>query len=90
MKNPLQTLLVAGVIAVTTASAAFAGGNPQLMAQRNWEYFNQQKNTQSAKTSGTQQVSDNMATPKTSEYPCGNCVYDQKAGGYVPKTIHTK
>lgn len=90
MKNPLQTLVIAGIIAATTATAAFAGGNPQLMAQRNWEYFNQQKNSQSAKTNGTQQASDNVASPKASEYPCANCVYDHQAGGYVPRNIHTK
>ena len=90
MKNPLQILVIAGVIAATTASAAFAGGDPQLMAQHNWEYWNQQKNSQSAKTSGTQQVSDSTATPKASQYPCPNCVYDQQAGGYVQKTIHQK
>ncbi len=84
MKNPLLTLVVAGVIAITTASAAFAGGNPQLMAQRNWEYFNQQKNTQPAKSGSAQQVSD-ATVQKASEYPCGNCVYDHQLGGYVQK-----
>lgn len=85
MKNPLQTLMIAGVIAVISSSAAFAGGNHQLMTQRNWEYFNQQKG-EAGKSSAVQKVSDTIATPKASQYPCANCAYDQQAGGYVQKT----
>ena len=85
MKNLFKTVVLAGVVAAAASSAAFAGGNPQLMAQRSYEYWNQQKNTQPAKPSGTQQVSDTAAMPKASQYPCPRCVYDEQAGGYVQK-----
>ena len=90
MKNPLQTLVLAGVVAVATSSAAFAGGNPQMMAQRDWDYWNQQHKAESAKANGMQRASDTTTAPQASQYPCPNCVYDQQAGGYVPKTVHTK
>lgn len=83
MKNPLQTLVIAGVIAITTASAAFAGGNHQQMAQRNWEYWNGKK--AESKANVERQVSETPAAPKASQYPCPRCVYDQQAGGYVQK-----
>ncbi len=84
MKKLFKTFVLAGVLAVATTSGAFAGGNHQAMAQRNWEYFNQKK-VESGKASGVQQVSDTLAAPKASEYPCANCVYDQQQGGYVQK-----
>ena len=89
MKNLFKTVVLASVVATATSSAAFAGGNPQLMAEHNWEYWNQHK-AESSKTTGTQQASDSATSmPKASEYPCGNCVYDNQIGGYVQKT-HTK
>jgi len=83
MKKLFKTFVLAGVLAAATTSGAFAGGNHQAMAQRNWEYFNQKK--ESSKASGVQQVSDTVAAPKASQYPCANCVYDQQQGGYVQK-----
>lgn len=84
MKNLFKTVILAGAIAAATSSAAFAGGNPDRMAQRSYEYWNQ-KNAESTRTSGTQQVSDTAAMPKASQYPCSHCIYDEKAGGYVKK-----
>ena len=84
MKKLFKTFVLAGVLAAASTSGAFAGGNHQAMAQRNWEYFNQKK-VEAGKTSGERQMSETATTPKASQYPCANCVYDQQAGGYVQK-----
>ena len=89
MKNPLQTLVLAGVVAIAASSAAFAGGNPQLMGQRSWEYWNQQHKAEADKLSGMRQASDSNAGQAT-QYPCPNCTYDQQTGGYVQKPYGKK
>ena len=89
MKNLLQTVVLAGVVAAAASSAAFAGGNPQLMAQRNWEYWQQHK-AESDKANGVRQVSDSNAPSQASQYPCPNCTYDQQTGGYVQKPYGKK
>lgn len=90
MKKLLQTAILAGVVAITATSGAYAKSHPRTTEQqridRNAEYWNG-KNTESSKTSGERQVSDTGYTPKASEYPCGNCVYDSNLGGYVQKTV---
>ncbi len=91
MKNPLQTLVLAGVVAIASTSGAYAKSHPRNAEQqridRNAEYWNG-KNAESANAAGAQKVSDTGAyRPRVSEYPCGNCVYNSDLGGYVEKTV---
>lgn len=93
MKNLLQTLVLAGVVAVAATSGAYAKNHPvpaqQQRIERNAEYWNG-KNAESGKASGERQMSDITAMPKASQYPCAHCVYDQQLGGYVQKDYGKK
>lgn len=87
MKNLLQILILASVVASATASAALASNYPTYRQEvdRELDMDYGDRSAESRKAGGDSQKAGVTNTPDVSQYPCPRCVYDHKLGGYVAK-----
>lgn len=86
-----KTLMFAALVASTSISAAYAGGDQaqRRIGEENAAYFAQKGQSDSGmatKKAAGDSMKQDMQNSSASQYPCGGCIYDEKAGGYVLKT----
>jgi hypothetical protein len=81
----LRTLAFAGIVTLTAASAALAGGDQiqQRRAMEDAAYWQGRNAAQANTQRGVDSSNHNNARSDVSQYPCANCVWDNARGGYV-------